>query len=87
MKFLQGWFAEDASAVGSLSSLLFWCQHLTAYGPAYGYFTNATKTILIVKLENLLRALTLFANTNIQITAHGQRHLGAVLGSSRGVCG
>ena len=77
----QVWFADDASAVGSLSSLLTWWRQLSSYGPAYGYFTNAVKTILIVKLEHLTRAQKLFADTNIQITARGQRHLGAVLGS------
>jgi len=45
------------------------------------YFTNAKKTVLIVKPEHLSAAQTLFANTNIQITAGGQRHLGAALGS------
>ena len=43
---------------------------------------NATKTILIVKPEHLSQAQTLFDNTSIQITVRGQRHLGAVLGSS-----
>ena len=77
----QVWFADDASAVGSLSSQLTWWRQLSSYGPAYGYFTNAVKTILIVKPEHLTRAQKLFADTNIQITARGQRHLGAVLGS------
>ena len=77
----QVWFADDASAVGSLSSLLTWWRQLSSYGPAYGYFTNAIKNILIVKPEHLTRAQNLFADTNIQITARGQRHLGAVLGS------
>ena len=77
----QVWFADDASAVGSLSSLLTWWRQLSSYGPAYGYFTNAVKTILIVKPEHLTPAQQFFADTNIQITARGQRHLGAVLGS------
>ena len=77
----QAWFADDATAVGSLSTLSTWWQHLSSVGPDYGYFTNATKTVLIVKPEHLSSALTMFANTNIKITAHGQRHLGAALGS------
>ena len=47
------------------------------------YFTNAVKTILIVKPEHLTRAQQFFADTNIQITARGQRHLGS--GGFRGV--
>ena len=68
----QVWFADDASAVGSLSALLSWWQCLSSYGPAYGYFTNAVKTILIGEPEHFSQAQTLFANTNIQITVHGQ---------------
>jgi len=52
----QVWFADDASAVSSLSSLLSWWQYLSSFSPAYGYFTNATKTILIVKPEHLSQA-------------------------------
>ena len=35
----------------------------------------------MVKPEHLSSAQTMFANTNIRITARGQRHLGAALGS------
>jgi len=77
----QTWFADDATAVGSLSKLLSWWQHLSSVGPDYGYFTNAVKTVLIVKPEHLSTAKALFANFNIQITARGQRHLGAALGT------
>jgi len=47
----QVWFADDATAVGSLSMLLTWWQHFSSIGPDYGYFTNAKKTVLIVKPE------------------------------------
>jgi len=42
----QMWYADDASAGGSLQSLCAWWDHL---GPDYGYFPNAVKTCLIVK--------------------------------------
>ena len=77
----QAWFADDATAVGSLSTLSTWWKRLSSIGPDYGYFTNAIKTVLIVKPEHLSAAQALFANTNIQITACGQRYLGAALGS------
>ena len=67
----QAWFADDASAVGSLSSLLTWWQHLSSAGPDYGYFTNAAKTVLIVKPKYLCTAQATFAGTNVQITARG----------------
>jgi len=41
----EAWFADDASAVGSLSLLLSWWQSLSSFGPAYVYFTNASYQI------------------------------------------
>ena len=63
----QAWFADDATAVGSLKTFSWW-QHLSSVGPDYGYFTNATKTVLIVKPEHLSTAQVIFADSNIQIT-------------------
>jgi len=40
--------------------------------------SHVTKVVLIVKPEYLS---AVFTNTNIRITAHGQWHLGAALGS------
>ena len=77
----QAWFADDATAEGSLSSLLQWWQHLSSIGPKFGYCPNALKTVLIVKPEYFIDAKSIFADTNIQITDRGQRHLGATLGS------
>ena len=77
----QAWFADDATAVGPLSSLFQWWRHLSSVGPDFGYFPNASKTVLIVKPEHLAAAESIFVNTNIQITAQGQRHLGAALGT------
>ena len=77
----QAWFADDATAVGPLSSFFQWCRHLSSVGPNFGYFPNASKTVLIVKPEHLAAAESIFARTNIQITAQGQKHLGAALGT------
>jgi len=71
---LQVWFADDATAVGSLDSLLKWWTHLQSIGLLYGYYPSAPKTHLIVKPES---ASTIFEGTNIQITYHSERHLGA----------
>ena len=63
---------DDVTAVGSLSKLLSWWQQLSSIGPDYGYFTNAAKTVLIVKPEHLPTANAIFADSSIQITEHGQ---------------
>ena len=41
----QTWYADDATAAGSISALKEWWQDLCKLGPAYGYFVNAKKTL------------------------------------------
>ena len=45
------------------------------------YHPNASKTHLVVKTEHAVRAREMFADTDINITTEGKRHLGAVVGS------
>ena len=40
-----------------------------------------SKSHLIVKQQHLTNAKELFADTEVQITTEGQRHLGAIIGS------
>ena len=74
----DAWYADDATAVGSLATLLAWWNCHSSTGPNNGYFTNATKMVLIMKPEHLSAYQAFFANAHIQINAHGQQHLGAV---------
>ena len=67
--------------MGPLSFLFQWWRHLSSVGPDFGYFSDASKTILIVKTEYLAPAESIFASANIQITVQGQRNLGAALGT------
>ena len=79
----QVWFADDATAGGSLNGLYEWWCRLKRLGPSYGYFVNASKTWLIVKPEYLDLAGEVFQNTGIGITSEGKRHLGASIGSQQ----
>ena len=45
----QVWFADDATGGGKLQQLKWWWDKLNEVGPAFGYFSNATKTWLVVK--------------------------------------
>ena len=63
----QVWYANDASAGGSLHHLHSWWNQLLRCGPEYGYFANAAKTWLIVKQEHLPLATELFADSGVQI--------------------
>ena len=66
---LQVWFADDATAAGSLDSLLKWWIHLQSIGTLYGYYPSAPKTHLIVKPELFESASSIFEGTSIQITS------------------
>jgi len=77
----QVWFADDATAGGHLQQLHEWWTKLNRLGPAFGYLANSKKSWLIVKEQHLPRAKEMFANTGVNITTEGKRHLGAALGS------
>jgi len=76
----QVWFADDATAGGTLCGLFEWWTKIKSLGAAYGYYPNASKTWLIVKPEFLGAANKVFRGTGVNVTADGRRHLGAALG-------
>jgi hypothetical protein len=84
---VQIWYVDDGCAGGKLEEVLSWWNHLCAIGGEYGYEPTARKTWLIVKdPSNLPKAQKLFNPMNdsngVQITVKGNRHLGAVLGTT-----
>ncbi len=81
-KCKQAWYADDSSAGGELVEMRKWWDELYSAGPKYGYFPLPKKTILIVKPEHLEKAERVFAGTGVKITCEGERHMGAVIGSS-----
>ena len=76
----QTWYADDATAAGSISALKEWWQELCKLGPAYGYFVNASKTWLVTKKEHLSLANNIFKDLNVNITTEGRPMLGAAIG-------
>ena len=77
----QAWYADDATAGGSLKRLKEWWDHIVKLGPDYGYFPNATKTWLIVKEDHMEEAKNQFKDSGVSITPEGRRHLGAAVGT------
>ena len=73
----QVWFADDATAGGSINGFYDWWCALKSKGPSYGYFVNTSKTWLIVKPEYRNLANEVFRNTGISVTSEGKRHLRA----------
>ena len=78
----QVWYADDATAGGELHHLHGWLNQLLSCGPMYGYHANASKTWLAVKEEHLPLTTDLFADSGVQFTVEGRRHLGAALGTN-----
>ena len=74
-------FADDLSGVGKLVFLRVWWDLVMKYGPILGYYPNASKSWLTVKGEHFDIATEMFKGTGINITKHGRKHLGAVIGS------
>ena len=74
-------FADDFTVAGKLSSIKDYWSQLTSIGPKYGYFPKASKSYLIVKEDQLPSAITLFDNSNVNITVEGKRLLGAIVRS------
>ena len=77
----QVWYADDATATGSMEALRTWWDDLVSYGPQYGYHVNTSKTWLITKEEHHAEAAALFQDTSVNITTDGKPHLGAALGT------
>ena len=79
----QVWYADDSAAAGKTTEVRKWWDELNSVGPKYGYYPKACKTILIVKNPALLEhAIAVFDGTDITIAVEGERHLGAVIGST-----
>ena len=68
----QVWYADDAYAVGSLSSLHSFWSRLTTLGPKFGYFLNAKKSWFVTKDVYLTKDKAAFENIGIQITSDGR---------------
>ena len=78
MNVKEAVFADEFSIAGSLNSIKDYRDKLTAISPKYGYFPKPAKFYLIGKEE----AQNVFANSGVNVTTEGKRHLGAVIGST-----
>ena len=78
----QVWYADDASASGSIASVHAWWDQLSSVGPAFGYNANPVKSWLLTKEQHLDKAKEIFQGTSVNITTHGRPYLGAPLGTS-----
>ena len=57
-----------------------WWDTLCQVGRSYGYFTNSSKTVLLVEEDLVAVAKDLFLDTGVEITSAGVRYLGSAVG-------
>ena len=71
----QVWYADNALPCKKLSSVKEWWDQISAIGPGYGYFSNASKTWIITKQQHHAEVIALFTDSNYKC------NLGAALGT------
>ena len=79
----QSWYADDDSAVGSVSTLRSYWTAICSAGPGYGYHPHPSKSILLVKEEFFDEASAAFRGTGLRVLTSGARFLGGVIGTSQ----
>ena len=75
-------YADNISAAGSISILRYRWHTLCKLAPTFS-FPEPAKSWLIVTSDCSNKAIHIFKDTDIQLTAQGKRHLGAALGMSQ----
>ena len=58
--WIQVWYADDASAGGSLHDIHDWLALLCSWGPAFGYFPELSKSFVVVSEHCRSEAEVLF---------------------------
>ena len=48
-QWIQNWYADESSCVGELLSVRKWYDRLLPNGPAYGFFPEPSKIVLVVQ--------------------------------------
>lgn len=76
---IQNWYADDASANGTLHDIKLWFERLMKDGPALGYFPEPHKSYLVVSPEYQEKATELFGPLGVKVVL-GCRFLGGFIG-------
>ena len=69
-------YADDGTGLGTLATVHKWWTSFLAQGPKYGYFSNASKAILLVKSEHYERALQIFEGSGVNVTTDATKYFG-----------
>jgi hypothetical protein len=77
----QAWYADDATAAASFPFLRTFMERLVELGPAFGYYPEPSKSILVVKEANKAATTEYFADLGFTVVT-GHRYLGVFLGAN-----
>ena len=75
----QSWYADNVGAGGSFRAVMAHFRDLQLKGPAWGYFPDPTKRILVVAEQNVTRATENFRGMGMKVVT-GSRYLGGFVG-------
>ena len=70
---------DTTTALGSINDLWNWWDNLCLFGSGFCYFANTSKTWPICKEHYYSIAVSVFADTNVNITTVRRHHLGVAL--------
>ena len=73
---------DDCTGCSTLQDQSQWWSKLNELGPQYGYFPNASTSVLLVKPEHLNRSKPLFSNSNLTTVTDGACVLGTSIASA-----
>ena len=79
----QIWYADDASACGSLFDLHHWFELLLSQGPDFGYVANPAKCCVVVNDSFKVDAEHLFSSLGVPVVCN-HRYLGGFIGEPAG---
>ena len=76
----QAWFVDDATAAGQLTPLLQW-SNFSLWAHFMVTILMSPKHTLLLSHNSIIQQNELFWDTNVQVSCHGQCHLGAAIGT------
>eukprot|EP00731_Ephydatia_muelleri_P014458 Em0008g178a len=79
----QCWYADDSACAAKLPKLREWFEHLCKLGPAYGYYPEPQKTVVVVDEVDEAEANACFSDSGVKVV-RGQCYLGGFIGDPEG---
>ena len=79
------WYADDAKPLGTFARLETYFDSLTRQGPGRGYYPEPSKSVIIVRPENLEAGKCFGARHGFQVCT-GARYLGGYIREDESKC-